>query len=78
MGNQFDVALQPFSLFIEASDTGYGGHTVEHGMHTAHGCCEEHEAKLSSIWRELMAVAMVMEFVAMKLAETSYNMCTTF
>eukprot|EP00731_Ephydatia_muelleri_P006579 Em0003g827a len=31
--------------FIEASDTGYGGHTVEHGMHTAHGCCEEHEAK---------------------------------
>ena len=36
MGNQFGVALQPFSSFIEASDTGYGGHTVEHGMHTAH------------------------------------------
>ena len=49
MGNQFGVALQPFSSFIEASDTGYGGHTVEHGMHTAHGCCEEHEAKQSSI-----------------------------
>ena len=45
MGNQFGVALQSFSSFIEASDTVYGGHTVEHGMHTAHGCCEEHEAK---------------------------------
>ena len=45
MGNQFGVALQPFSSFIEASDTGYGGHTVEHGVHTSHGCCEEHEAK---------------------------------
>ena len=30
-------------------------------MHTAHGFCEDHEAKQSSICMELEAVARVME-----------------
>ena len=56
--------------YSDASDTGYGGYTVLHGMHVAHGCWKEHEAKQSSTWRELVAVARVMESVANKLGST--------
>ena len=39
-------------------------------MHVAHGCWKEHEVKHSSTWRELVAVARVMESVANKLGGT--------
>ena len=40
---------------------------VMNGMHVANGCWKEHEVKQSSTWRELVAVARVMESVAKKL-----------
>ena len=56
--------------YSDASDTGYGGYTVSHGMHVAHGCWREHEASQSSTWRELVAVARVLEAIASKLVGT--------
>ena len=37
--------------YSDASDTGYGGYVLMHGMHVAHGCWKAHEAKQSSTWR---------------------------
>ena len=50
----------------DASDTGYGGYTVEHGMHIAQGNWLPKEAKRST-WRELVAVGRVLMSVAEKL-----------
>ena len=51
----------------DASDTGYGGFTVEHGCYAAQGTwCVEERAK-SSTWRELRAVCMVLESLLPKL-----------
>ena len=41
-------------VYSDASDTGYGGYTVEHGMHIAQGNWLPEEAKQSSTWRELV------------------------
>ena len=54
-------------VYTDASSTGYGGYTVEHGCHIAHGLWLPEEAKLSSTWRELRAVRMVLESLAVKL-----------
>ena len=43
-------------VFSDASDVEYGGYTVEHGMHTAHGNWLPEEAQQSSTWLELVAV----------------------
>ena len=53
--------------YSDASDTGYGGYTVEHGMHVAQGNWLGHEAKQSSTWRELVAVCRVLQAIASKL-----------
>ena len=63
-------------IYSDAGDTGYGGSTVEHGMHAAHGCWKEHEAKQSSTWREFVDVARVMELVATKLVGTRVHWFT--
>ena len=56
-------------VFSDASSTGYGGyHLVEIGPHVAHGQWSEYEASLSSTWRELKAVALVLSSFASKLA----------
>ena len=71
MGSQFGGGPSAVRVACsDTSDTGYGGYTVLHGMHVAHGCWKEHEAKQSSTWRELVAVARVMESVANKLGST--------
>ena len=54
-------------MYSDASDTGYGGYTVEHGMHVANGNWLPNEALQSSTWRELVAVGRVLEAVANEL-----------
>ena len=56
-------------VFSDASSTGYGGcHTVEIGPSIAHGQWSQYEATLSSTWRELKAVSLVLDWFATKLA----------
>ena len=45
----------------DASNTGYGGYTIEHGCHIAQGQWLPQEASQSSTWRELRAVCNVLE-----------------
>ena len=54
-------------VYSGASATGYGGFTVEHGCHVAHGAWSEVEMTQSSTWRELKAVRMVLESLLPKL-----------
>ena len=54
-------------VYSDASATGYGGFTVEHGCHVAHGAWSEVEMTQSSTWRELKAVRMVLESLLPKL-----------
>ena len=58
------VHLDVCTQYSDASDTGYGGYTVEHGMHIAQGNWLPDEAKQSSTWRELVAVGRVLMSVA--------------
>ena len=46
-------------IYSDASDTGYGGYTVEHGPYIAQGQWNQDEVKLSSTLRELRAVRLV-------------------
>ena len=55
-------------VYSDASDSGYGGYSVEVGPHVAQGCWSEHESKLSSTWRELKAVYQVLRSLAPKLS----------
>ena len=55
-------------VFSDASSTGYGGHSVEIGPDIAHGQWSEYETSLSSTWRELKAVSLVLASFATKLA----------
>jgi hypothetical protein len=57
-------------VFSDASATGFGGfhNMVEVGPDIAHGQWSEYEASLSSTWRELKAVAAVLNSFAPKLA----------
>ena len=54
-------------VYSDASDTGYGGYTVEHGCHIAQGQWLPQESSQSSTWRELKAVLRVLESLADKL-----------
>ena len=54
-------------MYSDASDTGYGGYTVEHGVHVAQGIWSPEEARQSSTWRELVAVSRVLDSMAFKL-----------
>ena len=47
-------------VYSDASDTGYGGYSVEVGPQIAQGSWSKHEASLSSTWRELKAVYKVL------------------
>ena len=51
-------------VYSDASDTGYGGFTVEHGCHIAKGRWSEEEAKQR---REIKAVRLVLESLIPKL-----------
>ena len=55
-------------VYSDASDSGYGGYSVEVGPNIAHGPWSVHEAKLSSTWRELKAVFQVLRSLAPKLS----------
>ena len=57
-------------VFSDASCTGYGGYTVEHGMQVVNGVWTTVEAIQSSTWRELVAVGRVLEAMASKLRNT--------
>ena len=55
---------KPFAVrvvFSDASDTGFGGYSVEHGGLFANGQWSVEEAQQSSTWRELRAVRLVLE-----------------
>ena len=54
-------------VYADASGSGYGGFTVEHGCHVAHGAWSAQEMAQSSTWRELRAVQMVLESLIPKL-----------
>ena len=47
-------------VYSDASGTGFGGFTIEHGQHVAHGQWTCHERAQSSTWRELAAVIRVL------------------
>ena len=51
-------------VYSDASGTGYAGYTVQHGCHIAHGHWTVYERAKSSTWRELAAVARVLEAVS--------------
>ena len=51
-------------VFLDASGTGYARYTVQHGCHIAHSLWSEPEKVKSSTWRELTAVARVLEAVS--------------
>ena len=55
-------------VYSDASATGFGGYTVEHGHLIAYGHWSEEEAKGSSTLRELKAVRMVLESFQSKLS----------
>ena len=57
-------------VFSDASSTGYGGlnRCVEIGPDIAHGQWSEYEASLSSTWRELKAVALVLSYFVQKMS----------
>ena len=54
-------------VYSDASDTSYGGYTVEHGLDVAQGCWLLDKAAQSSTWRELVAVLRVLDSIAHKL-----------
>lgn len=54
-------------VYSDASDSGYGGFTVEQEYHVAHGRWSKEETTQSSTWRELRAVRMVLESLVPKL-----------
>ena len=54
-------------VYSDASSSGFGGYIVEHGQHFAHGQWREDEIDTSSTWRELTAVARVLQAVANKM-----------
>ena len=47
-------------VYSDASDTGFGGYTVEYAGEVAHGHLDPLEAQQSSTWRELRAVRLRM------------------
>ena len=57
-------------VYSDASDTGYGGYTVEHGTYIAQGLWPSEEAVQSSTWRELVAVGRVLDSMADKLCNS--------
>ena len=54
-------------VYSDASDTGCGGYTVEHGPVVAHGQWSQEDASQSSTFHELRAVRLVLESIANKL-----------
>ena len=54
-------------VYSDASSTGYGGYTVQHGPQVAHGLWSEQEALQSSTWCELCGVHRVLESLIVKL-----------
>ena len=54
-------------IYLDASETGYGGYVVEHGPCVLHGCWTAEEAACSSMRWELSSVCMVLLSVAVKL-----------
>ena len=54
-------------VYSDASGTGFGGYTVEHGPQVAHGQWSEWEACQNSTWRELKAVLNVLQSIATQL-----------
>ena len=48
-------------VYSDASSTGFGGYTVEHGNLVANGQWSVEEAAQSSTWHELQAVRLVLE-----------------
>ena len=54
-------------VYSDASSTGYGGYTVEHGNLVAVGQWSAEDSKQSSTWRELRAVRLVLESFQSKL-----------
>ena len=55
-------------VYSDASTTGYGGYVVELGNDVAHGQWSADESRLSSTWRELKAVYLVLLSFATKLS----------
>ena len=48
-------------MYSDASDTGFGGYSVEHSGEVANGHCDPMETPQSSTWLELRAVRLVLE-----------------
>ena len=68
--NGLDLWPKPSAVrvvYSDASNTGYGGYTVEHRGQIANGQWSKEEARQSSTWRELRAVRLVLESFEQKL-----------
>ena len=73
--NSQPIWLQPGAVrvvYLDASNTGFGGYTVEHGGEVAHGHWDSIEVQQSSTWHELRAIRLVLESLMNKLQ----NNCT--
>ena len=53
--------------YSDASSSGYGGYVVEIGLSISHGHWSLHEVTMSSTWRELKAVFLVLHSLTQKL-----------
>ena len=68
--NSWPIWRQPGAVHVvysDASDTGFGGYTVEHGDKVVHGHWDPMEAQQSSTWHELRAIRLVLESLMYKL-----------
>ena len=70
------AAVRVVHVYSDASDTGYGGYTVEHRPYVAQGQWSPEQAKQSSTWRELKAVGMVLESLGHKLSNSRVRWLT--
>ena len=53
--------LEQLDLCSDASDSGYGGYTVNIGLHIAQGQWSESESQANSTWRELEAINRILQ-----------------
>ena len=65
--NSWKSPLAVQVVYSDASGTGFGGYTVEHGPQVAHGQWTEWEAQQSSTWPELRAVLNVLQSLTAQL-----------
>ena len=63
-------------VYSDASGSGFGAYTVEHGPQIIHGQWSELEAQQSCTWRKVKAVHTVLQALASKLQNKRFRWLT--